>query len=713
MKLNTIFLLFSLFLSSCSTNIYKNNSNRSPASIEAFSCNEIIANFTKSGTNFLTSRKKFSKKLLKNYSNSKAKVIDQNLNALLFIDYTHSFDVLESLYKGNKRLDNVDIFNLYNDGRSKPFNNFVKTSEYLQRYKPEFSFDSLKKVHKKMMSGNIDGISTSDLGKVRNEVIIGNIPSSEPISKEAFKVLEDNPYISTNWIKKNSNGHYGEIGYPNPMDFTDEVAAKIKSADRGLYNELVEYRDYETGDLEELTSRMVNALTEDLMDWFVKKRDQIGPLTKKSNFVKYAELIARFQRDLISIHPFVDGNGRSVRQFSLYYPFWLEGLPPPRLTDPDADLYTPISKWSEQIIEGMENSMKLYSSLNERIDLGLPLETTPELLVPSIPNKISIHKRILKPRKLLKDYKMESVRPSQFGEYVYQRLQDEDIYNEYLDSPYVLLKKLTDDFEKYYQTSRMDYLHPKFGEEKLQLGLVGRDFMHMFGDKSFKDVKKWNYKMTRWYDDSILWRGLAGQDRATSEKEILSMFTTINDHFVSNNNIGRSGNKIKLAKSEFEKYNEDVVEGGLVRMATDHSESGPLYGESYGYSTSRKRSVGKAFAMGAMVVAEYGQHQDYQHLLKSRVLVGMKKSIKDVDLARLKQMRPEFSYRYPRQREVMGVGATDPDAVMFIQTIDASGDVILSYVRNPQKPNEILVFDKEVSEISNITTDPIKKIKID
>lgn len=711
MKSILSYILLSSIIISCST--YTGiRPDRGPAAIESFSCNELISNFTRSNKSFLASRKNFSKNLKKHYSATKANVVDQNLNALLFIDYTHSFDLLESLYKGESRLDAVNIFDIYNSGRSKPFKNFVETSNYLQRYKPDFTVDNLKTVHKKMMSGNVDDIATSDLGVIRNQVIIGNIPSSQPISKEAFEVMEENPYISTNWLKSNSKGYYGEIGYPNPMDFTDDVAQKIKRIDRGLYNELVEYRDYETGNLEELTSRMVNALTEDLMDWFVKQRDQIGNLSNKRNFKKYAELSARFQRDLISIHPFVDGNGRSVRQFALYYPFWLEGLPAPRLTDPDADLYTPISKWSEQIIEGMENSMKLYKSLDERLALGLPIESTPELLVPSIPNKISINKRILKPRKLLKDYKMESVRPSQFSEYVFQRLQDQDIYDEYLDSPYVLLKKLTDDFEKYYQTSRLDYLHPKFGEEKLQLGLVGRDFMHTFANKSYKDKKLWNYKMDRWYDDSILWRGLSSQDSVSSEKEILSMFTSVNDHFVSNNNIGRGGDKVKLAIEEFERYNEDVVEGGLVKIARDHSESGPLYGESYGYSTSRKRSVGKAFAMGAMVIAEYGQHQDYQHLLKSRVLVGMKKGLKDVDLARLKQMRPEFSYRYPRQREVMGIGATDPDAVMFIQTIDEFGEVILSYVRNPKNPSEILVFDKEVSDVSKIPRKSLRKIKL-
>ncbi|WP_127717445.1 Fic family protein [Halobacteriovorax sp. HLS] len=713
MKLGFILIFTLALLSSCSTNNYRSAATRAPSAIESFSCRDIISHFTRAGHSFSASRKVFTKKVEKKFSKSKAKQIDNNLNALLFIDYTHSFDVLEQLYKQERTLDSVNIFDIYNSDRARPFQNFIKTSDYLQRYRPDFSVDSLKKVHKKMMDGNVDGIDSNDLGVIRNQVIIGNVPKSEPISKEAFQVLTDNPYISTNWLKKTQGGYYGEIGYPNPMDFTDEVASKIKRIDRELLRELNEYRDYETGDLEELTSRMVNALTEDLMDWFVKKRDQIGPVTTKSKLERYARLVASFQRDLISIHPFVDGNGRSVRQFALYYPFWLEGLPPPRLTDPDADLYTPLAKWGDQILEGMENSMKLYESLSKRLDLDLPLETTPELFVPNIPNKISIHKRILKPRKLIKDYKMEEVRPSQFSEYIFERLQDEDIYNEYLNSPYVLLKKLTDEFEKFYQTSRLDYLHPKFGEEKLQLGLVTPDFAHMFGNKSYKSIEKWKYKMNRWYDDSILWRGLSSQDTATSEKEILSMFTDINDHFVSNGNIGRSGNKIELAKKEFEKYNEDVVSGGLVQMAKDHSESGPLYGESYGYSTSRKRSVGKAFAMGAMVIAEYGDHQNYQHLLKSRVLVGMKKSIKDVDLARLKQMRPEFSYIYPRQREVMGVGATDPDAVMVIQTIDEAGEVILSYVRNAKKPNEILVFDQEVNEISSIGKRPIRRIQLD
>ena len=70
--------------------------------------------------------------------------------------------------------------------------------------------------------------------------------------------------------------------------------------------------------------------------------------------------------------------------------------------------------------------------------------------------------------------------------------------------------------------------------------------------------------------------------------------------------------------------------------------------------------------------------------------------MKDVDLGRLKQLRPEFSYKYGRQQEVMGIGASDPDAITIVQTIDAQGEVILSYLRNPKKADEIWVIKGEI-----------------
>ena len=137
-------------------------------------------------------------------------------------------------------------------------------------------------------------------------------------------------------------------------------------------------------------------------------------------------------------------------------------------------------------------------------------------------------------------------------------------------------------------------------------------------------------------------------------------------------------------------------------MAKDHSETGPQYGVSYGFSSSKKWEVGKAFAMGAMVVGKYGEHQDpeLQKLLKSRVLVGFKRAKKDVDLGRLKQVRPDFSYKYGRQQEVMGIAAVDPDAVMVIQVFDENGNVVKSYVRPEHRPHEIWLYLGDVRAYS-------------
>jgi hypothetical protein len=40
----------------------------------------------------------------------------------------------------------------------------------------------------------------------------------------------------------------------------------------------------------------------------------------------------------------------------------------------------------------------------------------------------------------------------------------------------------------------------------------------------------------------------------------------------------------------------------------------------------------------------------------------------------------------------MGIGAADPDAITIIQTLDANGEVMLSYLRNKNNPQEIFVI---------------------
>ena len=100
--------------------------------------------------------------------------------------------------------------------------------------------------------------------------------------------------------------------------------------------------------------------------------------------------------------------------------------------------------------------------------------------------------------------------------------------------------------------------------------------------------------MKSWYTDQITWRGLASKTQEKSEEQIISMFKQLSSHMASNavlkkiRGTGATPDIIrKAALEDFEKYNNDVFGEGLVQMARDHSETGPMYGISYGYSTSK------------------------------------------------------------------------------------------------------------------------------
>ncbi|MCF8057692.1 MAG: Fic family protein [Bacteriovoracaceae bacterium] len=701
-----------LLFQSCSVAGLKGK--RSLASEDA-TCKDLITEILE--VKFFLTKKRFTDTLNENYSGDKAKIIGKNLDALLFIDYAHAFNVLSDIHLGDSRLFSESIFDLYSgSGGKKVFKNYMNATKYLFENSPEINSSTLKEVHKRMMSGAIDGIPLERIGVFRKDNIIGNVPSGYEINEKQFQSLVGNPYIVTSDLLKGPKGYTGQIGYPNAFTTTPEVLEMIKRSNRNLHGDLVKFQADQGGNFEDLTGRLVNQLTEDLLDWFVKQRDQIGDIKSVKSFRKFAKLVAEFQRSLISIHPFYDGNGRTIRQFSLYYPFWLEGLPPPRMADVNNDIYTGLDEWTNQIIQGVHSSNALYTQLTKRILQGLRLGAAPELLYPKIPRKYGRTFRSQKPSKTIKNYAQVDVKTGQFAEFVNTKLlNDDDLMEEFKSRPNDVLDDLVKKYVEFAQESNMHYKHAKFGDEIIGLELVDQDFIETFANRSYLDPDKWKYKMARWYKDQTLWRGLSRTEEV-EEGEIVSMFSSLHYQFVSNRTMRFTNDSEKLFDElvvDWSNYNNDVVNGGIVPMAKDHSESGELYPVSYGFSLSEKWEVGRAFSMGAMVVAPYGSHWDYQHLLKSRVLVGVKQSNKDVELSRLKQLRPEFSYKYPRQVEVMGIGASDPDSVMVVQLIDAEGDAYLSYVRNPKKPSEILVFEGDVRDEKKLPNNPLKKISLE
>ncbi|MCR9206114.1 MAG: Fic family protein, partial [Halobacteriovoraceae bacterium] len=500
----------------------------------------------------------------------------------------------------------------------------------------------------------------------------------------------------------------------------DEIAQKqrvIKDEIFALENQ------YKSIDQAELQKRLVTALTEERIAWYNKSRASLGALDSPEKVEKLTDIVAEFQRDLVSIHPFGNGNGRSTRQFALYYPLIKEGLPPPRILDPDTDLFKPLATWRQELKDGVFASQRLVTDLQERAYAGLPLEDSMELLRPVGDYKVNKPMFRVSNRKGAQEWfdgpEVTSIDRDQFNHYVKEVIEERPILLQGIESDPIRawdeIHKLAE--ERYLRNNVFFDHRPKSGNNVIRdmsLGMPTDDFKNLFGRPSYDDPFTYNYKMDKWYNDEINWRGLATFKGRTvkGEDEILDMFRQLDPHMVSNDILGKRARDPEAIRKaalgnmdEMEKAIKMAPEetGDISDWAKWHSEAtDPYYGRSIGYSTSKKESVGKAFGMGAMVNGKFGKVNkadkvseyllpERQARLAQRLNVGTRRSIKDVEIEWMRSLRDNFRYSYGQQREVMGIGAADPDAIMIIKSYDDEGKVIESFVRNPEKPHEIWI----------------------
>lgn len=710
-----LFLIFWLFCVSCSSiNKVEFKGSRSLSSITlSDTCLELIKSFQKSSDNKL-------KKSLVDYTNLSNTLSERErlaVDALYFIDQTHSSKELRRLYDGSKNLEKTPypfryngkkknaLFNLFRSNERSKWNepavfNFREAREWLWTEQPEFNFESFKITHSKMMKDKIEGLSANSLGVVRNANVFGNA-RNKGVSLSVYDNIVENPYLDFNVKNRSKSRVYGEVQYPNARTPGDAIEF-IKDSHPEVYNSV---KNFNGVDFANITKKYVSALTEERFERFKNQREELGDIDTPEKAERLIELVALFQRDIVSIHPFENGNGRTTREFIMNYALVKEGLPPSRVSSPDVDIYGTEEEWIEEVKAGVINSVNIVRDFNYRSLVNLNVDTSPFISYGDGPKILPIDYKKYYKNEAISNYTTTAVDTSQYAEFILRAKLNEGEEKE--------------KFEQFFKNNNIWYWHKKQGQQLVSLNFADTDFKLSFGLNTSKKHEAWKYKISRWYyDNSVVWRGLSRKNEEVSEDEIVSMFTKLHSQVVSNN-VAR---KLKSNTSQediknyifqdFEQYNKDLLssQGDLVEMAVDHSETGPKYGVSYGYSTSKNRSVGKAFAMGAMVIADYGQQHEFQHLLKSRVLVGMYQSKKDVDLTRLKQLRNDFSYSYGRQQEVMGIGGADPDSVMIVQTIDAEGDTIKSYVRNINKADEVLVIDGEVEDVNNPPMDRVEKV---
>lgn len=679
-----------------------------------------------------------------------AQTIIDNLESQYFIDYQHSIDEFDNILAGTKTVQTSNVSQKY---EKLAFDNFKETRNWLLTEKPEVNKETLLNIHKRMLEGGVEDAKPQDLGIIRDGAWGGNVPPQRPVDSSILKEINENPYLT--WVEKGTTakGHfYGLIYYPNADYVRPEALSALSKKHPSLVREINQYQttikkvtelqqkmnrlDYYSPEYKkladefqllkdqyekssslklDLTRRLTDAMVDDLMDWFTRERTLIGDIDSPEKLDAFVNILAKFQRDLVSIHPLANGNGRSTREL-MNYILMREGLPPAKIIDTNADIYNSLDDWKKIIKHGILASDFLMDDLIERLKFDLPIENSVDLITPYTRPPV---KMALKGEKKVPHMDgVEYIDPRLYREIIKRLIKtDPSLKIELTSSPIKAWDKIHKKADEVFAKNNIYYKHPKNGIERVEIGYVDDDFKLLYGKSSYDNQELFDFKMKTWYSDDINWRGLASRHEVKSEEEILGMFKELNSHMASNavlkNIRGNSSPEAirNAALADFEKYNEDVFGEGLVQMARDHSETGPMYGISYGYSTSKNREVGKAFSMGAMVIGKYGEHKapELQALLKSRVLVGARKSIKDVDLGRLKQVRPEFSYKYGRQQEVMGVGASDPDAITIIQTIDAEGEVMVSYLRNPKKADEIWVIKGDIDPDATPTDEQIIK----
>lgn len=667
------------------------------------------------------------------------KSLEHLLDSVEFFDYSHTAHRLLNNFLEDGR-DSFDFSRIYDrdEESGAPFQAFMNARQYLKEKSPALSVDLIQEIHRRVMSGGVAGLASGKQGVIRSVPIFGNSAGSFRMTVDEAKIIEENPYLSFTSLSQSpaalNNSVWqkvkiwtsdltlqisepaptlvdGHIIYPDISKSKDETIAIIKNSHPELWLSIGFFRKNQPdGKNPELEQKFIRALLEERIHRFEREASEV--IAKNS--ADMINLIADFQRDLIAIHPFEDGNGRSSRLL-MNHLLTSKGFAPVRLVDPFLDIQLSQNAWKQSVRMGVSATNRLLKDLSLRLRQGLTAEYSPELLYPALPEQIWINEKKAGSTTSRPNGELVEVESRQFTAFLqttfaaYPLLKTE-LKNDRLRT----MNRLASLFVDWYHSKTIDYIHEKDGERDIKLRFVEPDFVDLFGVVRAERRDLWDAKINQWYEkDMMLWRGISNQSHEFTDMELAKAFVSPTTHLASNQ-VARSGGDgsalINKMKAEFRRYNQELLNGKLIQQAADHANSGPTYGTSYGYSTSKREVVGKAFAMGAMVIAPYGEQNnpEIQKKLKSRINMASYRALKDVDLGRLRAFEQSFSYEYGRQAEVMGIGGTDPDAIMIIQRIDADGEVADTFVRNPEQPDQIF----KIAGHYLLTDGPIPKDRV-
>ncbi|MBT3585461.1 MAG: hypothetical protein HN509_11190 [Halobacteriovoraceae bacterium] len=467
---------------------------------------------------------------------------------------------------------------------------------------------------------------------------------------------------------------------------------------------------------EEVSEKQLKEALDSAVKNFLSARKKLGKLSTPNKVDKMIYSMVDLEKELITVGAFKSHNEETAR-LMINSLLEAEGLAPARAYELSFLKGLSRDEHYQTLKNGIIATKLLMEDLTDRVVLDLPLEHSPELFYPGVPRAYQIGFKKSGGKFLLDGKKSIQTDARQFQAFVVNRMRtDSGLEEAFKSDPSGVMREMAEDFSRFASKNHVIFTNGKGAKEDISLSLIDDDFIHMWGRIDATNPARYQAKMARYYNDEILFRGHAYGWEKYDEEGVLNMFKIIERQttsirsgrkFLSTR--GRSGYKTVAEQQkamrqwiveEFETYNQELLDGELYKMVDDHMRVGPRYKakESYGYSTTRVYAQGKSFAKGK-TLADYGKVDLEDLKINARIVTGVRRATKDVDMARLRQFDDRFRYIYPRQQEVMGVGGAEPDSIVFIQVLGFDNEVAKTYLRDKDNPARILILKGDYRDL--------------
>ncbi len=187
------------------------------------------------------------------------------------------------------------------------------------------------------------------------------------ISEKELKPLQDNPYIEVNIKKHSSEGYLVEYFYPDAFHYKKLKGKISDSLYQTLENSNQELLMKDVSTRQKLNTQIITELLDDAFKHY------------QGTSISLDEPSIRYMRDLISIHPFSDFNGRSIR---MYFKLALaqKNKSVPYFMMSDMDLLMPPAEQVNYLRQAIAPHQELQRGLIEEFALAKGQKRAPDYL---------------------------------------------------------------------------------------------------------------------------------------------------------------------------------------------------------------------------------------------------------------------------------------------------------------------------------------------